>query len=353
MKTQTLTVDAVHPHLGGAAATLQLRASGEATDWRWQPGQYLTLALDVGGEQLRRCYSLSAAPEDGLQITVKRVAGGRVSNHLLDAVRVGDPLAAAAPQGAFVCRPAPRARRSHYFFAAGSGITPIIAMIEALLRGEPQSQAFLLYGNRDHRSVLFHQRLTDLQAEYPERLLVRHALSDPSWLSGFSPWCRGRVDAASLADFFAENPPYAQDARYYLCGPGGFNATVSTALADLDVPAERLARESFGDAAQAGNDAAAADASVPARVQLQWRGQGSAFDTEAGETVLAAARRHGVELPSGCEAGACGACRATLLAGRGLMRQNLVLDEAEVAAGQVLCCQLQATSDALQLRIDE
>ena len=211
----------------------------------WLPGQHIRLQLPIGGKLLSRSYSISSPLGEALRITVKKVKKGKGSGYINDELEAGHKLSVASPMGSFVLQPDVNARRSHYFFAAGSGITPIYSMLVSMLENEPNSVGYLLYGNKDSKSTIFAEEFHRLQQRYPDRFTLCHCHSSPSWFSR-SPWCSKRIDAEVVHDFIQENPPYAQDAQYYLCGPGSFLPDVKRALNEIDVPNSRIHLESFG-----------------------------------------------------------------------------------------------------------
>ncbi len=318
--------------------------------FRWKAGQHITLRFHVGGEEVRRPYSISDAPEAGtpLRITVKRHKGGLVSNHVNEEVAAGDIIDVMPPFGGFYVDPDPRARRTYYFFGAGSGITPLFAMIRSVLTTEPYSAVRLVYGNVNADSAIFHEELARMEDGFGERMTVRHVLSSPSWLSSFRYWKRGRIDAARVAEFIEEHPPYAQDTRYYVCGPAGMNAAVRGALIGMDVPNTRIHMENYG--AVTPPDDSVAGISAEATVRL--RGTTSSVMVSAGQTVLNAVRAANGTPPYSCESGVCGACRARLRRGKVHLRARMALTDAEISRGAILTCQALPTTPQLTVDYD-
>lgn len=323
---------------------------GSSETFRWRAGQHITLRLRVDGAEVRRTYSISDTPDVGapLRITVKRVAGGLVSNHINDHVGEGDTIDVLPPFGSFCLDADPQARRTHYFFGAGSGITPLYAMIRSVLAAEPYSVARLAYGNSNADAIIFREALARLEATGGGRMTVRHILSAPSDRSAFSYWRHGRIDTATVTAFIDAHPPYAQDARYYVCGPGGMNATVRAALRGLDVPDGRIYSESFG--AVAPPDDSVLGVAAEARVRLN--GQTLTVPVAAGQTVLHAVRAAGGLPPYSCESGVCGACRAWLREGAAHLRARMALTDAEADRGVVLTCQALPTTPHLTVDYD-
>lgn len=315
--------------------------------FHWRAGQHITLRFRLQGAEVRRSYSVSATPFRGgpLRITVKRVPGGLVSNYINDHVAAGDSVKVMPPFGGFLLDPQPRARRTYYFFGAGSGITPLYAMMRSVLAAEPHSDVRLAYGNANAESTIFHKALVRLEHEFGRRFAVRHVLSAPS---SMRYWRRGRIDADSVADFITELPPYAQDTRYYICGPGGMNATVREALTSLDVPVSRIHTESYGAVEPPDHSVAG----VAADCAVRLNDDTLHVPVAEGQTLLEAVRAAGGTPRYSCESGVCGACRAILREGAVHMRARMALTDAEVAGDVVLTCQALPTTPRLTVDYD-
>lgn len=339
-----LRVADIRAEIGGAATSVTFDVPAELSGtFRWRAGQHLTLRFDLNGEEHRRSYTISNPPGAALRITVKRVEGGLVSNHVGDHLQPGDMVEVMPPFGGFALVPGATARRTHYLFGAGSGITPLYAMINAVLEHEPHSVAHLIYGNHDASSILLLDELEALAAAHPGGFTLRHVLSAPSVRGRFTPWRRGRVDADAIADAIAETPPIAQDVQYWICGPGSMNGDVKSALMALDVPANRVHMESFGGDT-------ALDTSVEgiaATVRVTLNGTTHDLPVAPGQTLLDAARAAGLTPPFSCQSGVCGACRAGLTEGKVHMRARMALEDDEIAGGEVLTCQSVALTHRL------
>ena len=318
--------------------------------FRWRAGQHITLRLEIGSAETRRTYSVSGTPLGGgpLRITVKRVRRGLVSNFINDRVTAGDTLEVAPPFGGFVLDADPRKRRTHYFFGAGSGITPLYAMLSSVLIGEPHSAAVLLYGNTDTGAIIFGDELAHLERASEGRLAVRHILSAPSRQPGVRPWRRGRIDAATVTALIDRHPPYAQDTRYYICGPGTMNATVRAALMSMDVPNERIRTEHYGPVGPPDDSVAP----IAAHLTVRLNGRTRQAPLAPGQTILEAVRAAGVSPPYSCESGVCGACRARLRAGAAHLRARMALTDAELSRNVILTCQALPTTPRVTVDYD-
>ena len=346
-----LRIAEVQPHPGGGAKSLFLEiGDAEQAGFRWKAGQHLTLGFVLGGREVRRCYSIFTSPHTGEPpgILVKQIANGPVSTHINEFLEAGDEIDVMPPFGGFLLEPDPSARRTYYMIGAGSGITPLHSMLQSVLVAEPHSTVHLIYGNRTPDTVLLRDRLDDLKRRHPNTLTVSHVLSRNPMFSGCKPWRTGRVDSGAVEAAIRDFPPYAQDTRYFVCGPGAMNRTVREALVGLDVPGERIRSESFGGGE--GDDDTVSGCAATATIVMN--GRTESVPIAAGQTVLQAARACGLQPPYSCQAGVCGACRADLRKGSVHMRSRAALDDGEIDMGAVLTCQSVATSTELELSFD-
>ncbi|WP_193047016.1 ferredoxin--NADP reductase [Mycolicibacterium baixiangningiae] len=303
--------------------------------YRYQAGQFLTLRVCVGGQHLRRCYSMSSAPvEDELRITVKRDPGGVVSNWLNDSATEGDELLAMPPEGRFVLRQEVSASAELIAFAGGSGITPIMSLVRAALDGTSRPVR-LFYANRARGSVIFSESLAGLAQAHRDRLVVEHHYDEDG----------GVVTAADVETFIAG----ADDADHYICGPAPFMATVETALKAAGVAKERLHLERFTtvEAPAPAVGTTATEATEEVVIELDRRKTTQPY--RDGDTLLQTARMAGLRAPSSCETGSCGTCMARVVSGSAHMLNNDALEDDEVEEGWVLTCQAMPTSRTVRV----
>ncbi|MDB5547047.1 MAG: phenylacetate-CoA oxygenase/reductase, PaaK subunit, partial [Tardiphaga sp.] len=162
-KFHRLAIDDLRRETADAVSMTFAIPNDLAEDYAFVPGQYLTLRTMMGGEEVRRSYSICSAPDDReLRIAVKKVDGGAFSSFVLDDLKPGDELDVMTPTGRFGIAHAPDEARIHVGFAAGSGITPILSIIRGVLAREPKSRFFLFYGNRTASGILFRRALEEL-----------------------------------------------------------------------------------------------------------------------------------------------------------------------------------------------
>ncbi|MEM9290779.1 MAG: ferredoxin--NADP reductase [Acidobacteriota bacterium] len=340
--------------IGGMAKTVLFDVPRDLREtFRWRPGQHLSFRFFVDGQEQRRSYSISSSPFTGepMRITVKRVKRGRVSRHINDTLKKGDLVEVMSPKGNFCLDPDARARRTHYFFGAGSGITPLYSMLSSVITAEPHSFAHLAYGNRNEKSILLEEDLEALAALNEDRMSLHHILSRPGWWSSADTWRTGIVDKAAIETLFEEEPPYAQDTQYYVCGPGDMNYAVREALMSLDVPASRIHMESYGGSKEL--DASVEEVEgVGATARVTLNGSQYSVGVNRGQTLLEAARAAGLTPPFSCQSGVCGTCRGKLTEGKVHLRARMALEDADLRDGAILTCQSVPTTQSLSLTYD-
>ena len=303
--------------------------------FRYEAGQFLSFKIPFEGQILVRSYSLSSSPgiDSEHKVTVKRVEDGVVSNLMNDRLRVGDSLMVVPPGGLFVLR---KETRPLFFFAGGSGITPVISLIKSALH-TTQRKIELAYANRDRRSIIFEAELDALAAKYPDRLSLEHSLDDTD---GFLDGDRVRGLAAGR-----------QEGDFYLCGPSAFMDVVEGGLQGLSIDRDRIHIERFvsppdraADAPPESPDGLDDDAGVPDRVTISLDGKTTEVSYEAGERILGAARRGGLDPPFSCEEGYCSCCMAKLVDGKVQMVVNDCLTEDLLEEGWILTCQARCVA---------
>jgi len=323
--------------------------------FRFKPGQHLTLRAEIGGEEVRRNYSLCVAPEEGeLKVTVKRIAGGLFSNWANDQLKPGDRLDVMEPHGSFTCDFDPDHANHYVAFAGGSGITPIMSLIRTAMIEEPQSRFTLLYGNRDSQSVIFLEALARLKNRYMERLEIHHFLAEESEdIDLFN----GMLDLAKCEAVLEALVDPADVAAFFICGPGPMMDAAEAALKARGVASERIHIERFTadrppEALQAQLEAMSEQArGLDMLVTLDGRKRRVPFSAEAGN-ILDSARLAGLPAPFACKAGVCATCRARVVSGEVEMAARYGLTDEEIASGYVLTCQSVPKGEGLEVDYD-
>jgi 3-ketosteroid 9alpha-monooxygenase subunit B len=308
----------------------------------YRAGQFLTFEVPWRETTLGRCYSLSSSPDCDAELafTVKRVAEGRVSNWMHDALREGDEVRVLPPAGRFVL--AAESERPLVLLGGGSGITPLFSILKTALATTAR-RARLVYANRDADSIIFGAALGALAAQHAGRLAIEHHLDAE----------RGYLDAAGVRAALAG----ATDADFYLCGPTPFMSLVEAALREAGVPRDRIHIERFVSPpdgqlpVEMDQTAPEADA-LPSTITVQLDGATHEVPYTPGQSILQAARAAGLSPPFACEESYCGSCIATLVRGTVEMAVCHALDESERAEGLILPCQAKPTSEECEVRWD-
>lgn len=335
------------------AVTLQPPPHAAAL-FRFTPGQYLTFRRVVDGVEQRRSYSICAALDDGaLRVGIKRVAGGSFSTWAVDHLKPGDVLDAMPPEGRFGLMPDPAAPpRTILGIACGSGITPILSIASSVLAREPRSRVVLLYGNRSGADIMFRTALEELKDRHLHRFAVVHVLSrEKHELENL----HGRLDAARIQALLPGLVPPGAIAEAFICGPEGLPDSATAALTALGLPPEHIHVERFtpaGGAPAARRAPPPADAPPAATAAITLDGATREVPMLAGETVLEAGLRAGLDLPWSCKGGMCCTCRARVTEGAVEMAQNYSLQPWETEAGFVLTCQSRPTTPRVSVDYD-
>lgn len=325
-----------------------------AQDFAFRPGQYLTLRTRVGGEELRRSYSICSAPDDGtLRVAIKRVDDGAFSSWANRELQPGAVLDVMPPDGEFTVDFNPGQARHYVAFAVGSGITPVYSLIKAALATEPDSRFTLFYGNCASSSVLFREALEDLKNRYMSRFSLCHVMSrETQDVELFN----GRLDGAKVASLLTQWLRVRDIDYVFLCGPQAMIEDVLPVLERLGLPRGRIKYELFGAprGARTPRPRAAVAGQTQCRVTVVQDGHSRSFTIDKNrDSVLDAALAQGIELPYSCKGGVCSTCRCKVVEGEVDMDANFALEDYEVARGFVLSCQSYPVSDTLVLDFDQ
>ena len=310
----------------------------------FQPGQFVTLVVDVDGVPVERCYTISSPPTRPhlLTVTVKRMEGGVLSPHLHDRLVPGDRVGVRGPCGDFSIAAHPASR--YLLLSAGSGITPTLSTVRAMADLAELDDVVVVHSARTPADLACGHELEALAATHPG-LRVVWVCEDDS--PGSAAWTgpRGRLDS----DLLAAHVPDVAEREVFTCGPPGYMSATRQLLLDLRVDPARCHEESFtiGQAGAPVLEPVAEPVALPTELAerivdvaatVTFGRSGRQVACPLGMTVLAAATAAGVDLPSSCGGGLCGTCKSGLLAGRVEMSHQGGIRPREIAAGQFLPC---------------
>jgi ring-1,2-phenylacetyl-CoA epoxidase subunit PaaE len=371
LKFHSLRIADVQPDAEDAVAVALEVPKELQSEYLGLPGQHVVLRTELDGEEARRTYSLTNTPgEWPLRIVVRVHGNGRMSRHLAEGVKIGDHIDVLPPNGSLTphlqaTHTKERSAPTYVGFAAGCGITPLLAIAKAVLQAAPANQFILFYGNSSTERVMCLEELLGLKDRYLDRLALHFLMSrEPQEVELYN----GRVDAPRVRELARTLFKPDAVAEFFVCGPGDMIEQVSAALRGLNVSADRIHGEHFtvaadhgaveggmakgADFAQGGDrPAQAADSS---EVTVLMDGRRRTFTMRMNDdTVLDAATRAGLELPYSCRAGVCSTCRTKVISGEVEMAQNYALEDWELEQGYVLACQSRVKTPTLELDYDE
>lgn len=370
----TLTVGEVR-RLTAAAIEVTFEVPADLVgDYDYLPGQYVALRKELPDAEgnvaeVRRSYSICAEPKPGeIRVAIKRDLGGLFSTWANESLRAGDTMDVMSPSGAFISKHKMTGMNdpesidtttSHNFVAvaAGSGITPVMAIARTVLAANDNVHFDLVYANRAAMDVMFLEELADLKDRYPSRFALHHVLSREQRIS---PLLSGRIDAEKLTTLLGSVIRTDQIDEWFLCGPFELVQLVRDNLAEQGVPAEKVRYELFTTGqptrpeGHSGRPVVEDESGENYEIEFKLDGlQGQVKSPmSARETILNAALRVRPDVPFACAGGVCGTCRARLVTGTVNMEENYALEPEEIDAGYVLTCQSHPTSDTVSVDFD-
>ena len=317
-------------------------------EYTFVAGQYLNISYEHNGKEIRRAYSICSTPQSGeIRIVVKKVEQGVFSTYANEELKVGDQLAVEAPEGRFTFTPNPEVTANYAAFAAGSGITPVMSILQSVLTQEPNSTFVLVYGNKSREETIFHEQLHKLQEQYPERLYVHFVYS--RMREGDSLF--GRIDKAAI-NFVVNNKHQDKTfSSFFLCGPEDMIDLVSETLQSKGVEKDNILFEIFTPNTDGNNPIESQGGST--RVTVIVDDEESSFEMPKSQALLHGVLEAGIDAPYSCQGGICSSCMCRVTKGSATMKRNSILTDDEVAEGLILSCQAIVTSDEIHINYDD
>lgn len=307
---------------------------------KYVAGQYLTLQFRINGRRYIRPYSFSSAPsvDATLDVTVKRIEGGIVSNYINDNIKVGDLIEAQEPLGDFIFE-TNKPVNSVFFWGVGSGITPLFSIIKDLLnRTDHITNIYLIYGNKSKNSTIFYDELERLKSIYKDRFRIYYFFSREDFFDNEPYNLKGRITYNFVIDLLKK---IDKSSRHYVCGPAELKNIIKNSLLDFFGNIDNLFSEDFEIVK---NQEDFKDISTQ-EVVLKFQGEENKIIINKGNSVLEEALETGLELPYSCQTGNCSTCKAILKSGKmkmiGLSKPRTDLKEEEY----LLCCSYPLTVD--------
>jgi ring-1,2-phenylacetyl-CoA epoxidase subunit PaaE len=317
-----------------------------ANEFKFVPGQYINLKATVNGEELIRSYSICTPVGEDIGVGIRILSDGKFSSWIEKELKEGTEISVSTPLGNFKLLD----KASKFvFFAAGSGITPILSMLASCDHAQLAASR-LFYGNRDQNSLMFEQEITRL---------VKNGLSVDYLFSRAAEVPSLRLDQNTTLNLLKSELELLKSDAFYICGPEAMIIGVSKALETLGVNKDKIHFELFGAPVSdelAGNKSASASEeqfSGKSEVTVTLDDEDYVFTLATdGDTILDEVEASGIDAPYSCRGGVCCTCKAKIIEGSARMETNMSLTDQEVKEGFILTCQAHPTSAKLKITFD-
>ena len=316
--------------------------------FNYKSGQYITIKKDIGGEDVRRSYSLCSAPgEDDFRIGVKKVENGKMSTFLTEGLKVEEGLEVMDPAGNFVIA---ESNNNIVAFAAGSGITPILSMVKTVL--DSGGSFTLFYGNKTINDTIFKKELDALKNQYSTSFDLNYIYSRESVGDNLY---EGRITKEKCNAIFSKDSNLLKADGFYMCGPEDMIFNTSDVLKELGVDEGKIHFELFTvpTKQESTTEVSSSDFSGESQVTVIMDGDDFEFSLRNyGDFILDAAMENGADAPFSCKGAVCCTCKAQVVEGKAIMDMNYSLSEEEVEEGFILTCQARPASEKLVVDYD-
>lgn len=300
---------------------------------KYQAGQYITLILRINGRKYARPYSFSSAPtvDTALEVTVKRVPDGIVSNYINNELKVGDIVEVLEPMGDFTYRSF-HPMQTIFLWGVGSGITPLFSILKEVLHNLPGIAVHLIYGNKNQESTIFRNQLSQLKQEYPTDFSMTNFYSQIDNVIESNSIHKGRISSEFVAHLVVQHDNL-KESIHYICGPKDLKDTIQSSLMDLDVPSSSIFVEEF----ELVIDPKELEDVKDSKVTIFFQGEQSEIFVPKGKSILDVALDNNIELPYSCQTGNCSSCKGNLKEGR-LKMLGLTKEREDLAQDEFLLC---------------
>lgn len=316
----------------------------------YRAGQFLTLAFDFNGRQVRRSYSFSSSPvvDEPIAITVKRVDNGEISRLLHHRTSVGDTVDVLAAQGLLAYTPQRDVPKTLFLFAAGVGVTPLFSILKTALVAEPDTKVVLVYSNSSSEKTLFLAELREWQDKYPDRLHIEWIFSNAKNL------LTARLNREYIIRLVQQYRDHDKQTSMYLCGPVFYMDLCRFTLLGMGFPDETIHRETFFFPEEEADDDEHDEEEVDTntyQVVLKFQGQSYDLAIPYNKTILDVGLEQKIKLPYSCKSGMCSTCISQVHAGSVRMTYNEVLTDREVENGRCLICTSHPIEDGVVVEV--
>ena len=303
--------------------------------FRFRPGQFITLELDIDGATINRCYTISSPPTrpDTISITVKRHPGGKVSNWLHDNLKPGFEIKALGPAGDFSCTH--HAAQKYLFLSGGSGVTPLMSMTRTHYDLGEDKDIVFVHSARTPRDIIFRRELamiTHGMTHFRAAFVCEKAGEESNW---------GEPTGYLTLPLLTSIAPDFASREIFCCGPQAYMAAVRAMLKEAAFDMTHYHEESFAFEERSAPvvETQPARATAPeGSFKIEFTKSGRTIDCGSNQFILDAARDAGLRLPFSCGKGLCGTCKSKKLSGNVVMTHGGGIRQREIDAGMILIC---------------
>lgn len=311
----------------------------------YEPGQYITLSTTVNGVEVRRSYSICSSPEDDLSVVVKAIPDGIFSNFINLNLKSGDFLNIMPPEGFFTFNKLLE-DKNYCAFVAGSGITPVMALVKSVLKNTKTSRFVLVYGNKSPQETIFFDELVTLKTRYPNRFYVENIYSEAQEDEAHF----GRIEKPIINYVIKNKYSNFIFLEYFICGPESMIEHVKATLLDYNTEPSKIKYELFYSKNET-KDIQPSDGLTRLKVIVD--DQEYELTMDKNSVILDAILDKDIDVPYSCQGGICSSCLAKIKTGKAEMRKNQILTDDEVEEGLVLTCQAQPQSADVVVDYDD
>jgi len=316
-------------------------------EFKFEAGQYITLKKRIAGEEVRRAYSICSTPNSGeLRIAIKAVVNGTFSVFATTILKEGDVLEVSKPDGKFMLKTSKDNTKNYLGIAAGSGITPIMAMLKTVLMEEPNSTFTLIYGNKTETDTIFKVEIDELKKSFPNQLNVQYVLSKEQ--KEYALY--GRINQDNI-HVVTNKLQYIVFDTAFLCGPEAMmNRTKNTLIKD-GLDESMIYFELFSTPISIEKNNISFERTSEITVILD--DEETTFEMDSKKTILASVLKEGIDAPYSCQGGICSSCMAKITEGNAVMDKNSILSDEEIQEGIILTCQAHPTTQKITIDYDD
>jgi ring-1,2-phenylacetyl-CoA epoxidase subunit PaaE len=318
------------------------------SDFKFIPGQYITIEKELKGNNLRRAYSICSSRESNdFRVAIKQVDQGNFSVYANNDLKAGDTLDVSVPEGNFILETNSENKKKYIAFVAGSGITPVFSMIKSVLNTEAESTFVLIYGNKTKEETIFKSELDQLGTDFKDRFKIYYVYSKEMNDEAYS----GRINEVVLKDVLGGKHNQINYDAYFICGPETMIDLVEETLSNRKVDRDLIKFELFASTTK--KKEVEADLSGNSEITIVLDEEETTYQMSQKELILNTALAQGLDAPYSCQGGVCSSCLARVTEGKAEMEKNTILNAIEVEEGLILTCQAHPTTAHIKIDFDD